>query len=308
MPQNSLLNFVRHIQERSDVCAVSVCENAALSRMCTMRVGGIAAVRFAPHDTSSFEKLLTLTHKNGFSYRVVGGGSNVILPDGYFDGIFFSTKGMNRVTLSENTLIAETGASLGAFVRIAAKAGLCGLENLYGIPASIGGAVRMNAGAYGREIADCLRWTEIFDIETGETFRLSAQELSLSYRYSRLQENKKWILLRACFLLCRDFSLDINKRAEQVLLKKRLSQPLEYPNAGSAFKRPSPNVEVWRLIDSCAMRGMRRGGAQISEKHAGFIVNLGGATAKDVYTLLAHMKQRVWEECKVSLIPEIEFL
>ena len=308
MPQRSLLEFVRHIKEQSNGCTVSVCENVALSRMCTMRVGGIAVARLSPCDVSSFAKLLCIVRQNGFTYRIVGGGSNVILPDGYFEGVVFSTKGMNRVTLCENTLIAEAGASLGACIRIAAKAGLCGLEDLYGIPASVGGAVRMNAGAYGREIADCLQWADVFDAKTGEICRLSAAELSLSYRHSRLQENSKWTIVRACFAFCRDFSADIQDRARRALMKKRISQPLEFPNAGSVFRRPAPSVEVWRLVDACALRGMYCGGAQISEKHAGFIVNRGGATARDVFTLLTHIKRRVWEECKVVLTPEIEFL
>ena len=308
MPQRFLREFVRYIQKGTDGYTASVCENAALSKMCTIRVGGIAAARISPRDIASFSKLLKLTHQSGFAYRILGGGSNVILPNGRFEGIFFSTRELNRVTFCENTLIAEAGASLGACIRTAASVGLCGLENLYGIPASVGGAVRMNAGAYGREIADCLQWTEIFDVETGDIARLSAEELSLSYRQSRLQKNKRWTLLRACFCFCRDFSSDIWFRAEQALLKKRLSQPLEHPNAGSVFKRPAPNVEVWRLIDACGLRGNFCGGAQISEKHAGFIVNRGGATAKDVSALLTHIQRRVWEECKISLTPEIEFL
>lgn len=165
----------------------------------------------------------------------------------------------------------------------------------------------MNAGAHGTDVSACLAKAELFDTVRACRFFLRGSDLRFSYRHSLLQENRKLILLRAFFKFCPICHADVRAEIYEVCRRRRISQPLEFPSAGSAFKRP-PEGEAWRFIDACGLRGAKIGGAAVSQKHAGFIVNTGNATAADVRALLALCAERVWEVCGVKLEREIEFL
>ncbi len=289
-------------------CHADIQKNVCMRDLCTIRVGGVAAYLVTPWDIPS---LCSVTHRlnaQNISYYVWGGGSNILPPDNQFSGVIVSTRRLKKIDLMGRCFVAECGVSLNNCILSCAGACMSGWELLYGIPGTVGGAVFMNAGANGYEIGENLEWAEIFDPVNGKTFRLSRAEMRFSYRCSYLHAHKRQILLRACFSARPSARNDSMAIIQNVIRKRRLTQPLEYPSAGSIFRRPAPHIEVWRLIDECGMRGMTCGGAQISEKHAGFIINRNNATSADVRTLIDRVIQRVCDTHGVLLTPEVEIL
>ena len=206
---------------------------------------------------------------------------------------------MSRITRRGNTLIAEAGATLSQLCRFAQQEGLTGLEFAWGIPGSVGGAVRMNAGAYGGEIKDVV--TAVDGLTTdGKAFSVSAQEAQFGYRTSRFVAGE--IVSSAVFSLFPGSPETIDARMAEILQKRMEKQPLDYPSAGSAFKRPKGAFAA-ALIDSCGLKGLTVGGAQVSEKHAGFVINTGGATAHDVLALLRQVQEEVLRQTGILLEP-----
>ena len=207
-----------------------------------------------------------------------------------------------------NLLIAPAGKHLSAVCAAACQAGLTGLEFAWGIPGSIGGAVYMNAGAYGGELKDRLVWVEYLN-EDGQVQRLFTEQLGLSYRHSCFMEQPflHGCILRAAFALEQGDRTAIAQEMERIITQRREKQPLEYPSAGSMFKRPTGHFAA-ALIDQCGLKGVCVGGAQVSEKHAGFVVNRGGATCADVLELVERVKARVLAETGVALEMEVKVL
>ena len=278
-----------------------------LASLCTFRIGGTADAVISPASVSDFCALVRGAEVRGIPYRILGAGSNILAADCGFRGVVFSTKRLNNLSINGNYIEAECGLTLNTMILAAMHRGLGGLSALYGIPATVGGAVYMNAGAHGCEISRYLVKVELFDTKVGRRFFLSRKALCFSYRHSRLQKEKHLVLLRACFCLpCEEENITHAEICE-VCRCRRASQPLEYPSAGSAFRRPATS-EAWRLIDAAGLRGRRIGGAQVSEKHAGFIINRGGATSADVCALLSLCEERVETLFGVKLVREIEFL
>ncbi len=273
--------------------------NEPLSLHTSMRVGGPAKIFIEPLNVDSF----TCCYKQFPGARILGKGTNIIAPDNGIE-VVISTLELRKINVDNNVVICEAGTTLLTLCKVAAEAGLSGLEFAYGIPGTIGGAVYMNAGAYGGEIGQLIEFAEVFDGE--KIFTLRKEELSFSYRWSIFQE-KKWIILRVALKLQSDDSKSIMRRMESILKRRIETQPLDQPSAGSVFKRPRPDFYVGKAIEELGLKGFKIGGAEVSKKHAGFIVNSGDATARDIRSLVEFIQQKVMTTYGVQLEPEVEF-
>ena len=276
-------------------------ENAPLREYCSMRVGGPARLAAFPETAEELAALL----RAGGRRVVLGGGSNVLFPDEGYDGTVIFTTRLCGLTADGCTLSAQAGVPLSAAARRALECGLGGLAFAYGIPGTVGGGVYMNAGAYGGQIADCLVRATLL-VAAGEPRVVPASELALGYRSSALMEGD-WTLLSADFALVPAPPEEIRAEMERNMQARREKQPLEYPSCGSTFKRP-PGQYAGALIERCGLKGCTVGGAQVSEKHAGFVVNRGDATSADVRALIAHIQRVVAEKTGVLLECEVRII
>lgn len=268
----------------------------------TFKIGGPARVMAMP---SSAEQIAALI-RTGLPLIFIGKGSNLLAADEGIDGtVVLLGPNFSSVTREGDTLICQAGASLAKVCRRALEEGLAGLEFAYGIPGTVGGAVYMNAGAYGGETGKVLLWAEHLDSE-GNLHRLSRDELDFSYRHSRYMESGGCIV-RAAFGLCPGDPEKIGAEMEALMAKRREKQPLEYPSAGSTFKRPAEGYAA-ELIERCGLKGLRVGDAMVSEKHSGFVINCGEATAAQVEELMALAAERVFAQTGVRLEPEVRKL
>lgn len=271
----------------------------------TFRIGGPADIFITVSSEAELCDALAAAKENGVSVFCIGKGSNLLVSDGGIEGTVISLSGLNAVSVSGNTVTCGAGASLSALCIAARNAELSGLEFAYGIPGSVGGAVFMNAGAYGGEMSDVVRRVKAVDTD-GNIHILSGSELKFGYRTSAFKENGL-IAVSAEFELCRSGYNAINAKMEELLLKRREKQPLEYPSAGSTFKRPQ-GYFAGALIEKNGLKGVSVGGAQVSSKHAGFVVNTGEATAADVLRLIEKVQKKVYSADGVMLDPEILFV
>ena len=276
-------------------------ENAPLREYCSMRVGGPARLAAFPETAEELAALL----RAGGRRVVLGGGSNVLCPDEGYDGTVIFTTRLCGLTADGCMLSAQAGVPLSAAARRALECGLGGLAFAYGIPGTVGGGVYMNAGAYGGQIADCLVRATLLDA-AGEPRVVPASELALGYRSSALMDGD-WTLLSADFALVPAPPEEIRAEMERNMQARREKQPLEYPSCGSTFKRP-PGQYAGALIERCGLKGCTVGGAQVSEKHAGFVVNRGDATSADVRALIAHIQRVVAEKTGVLLECEVRII
>ena len=278
-----------------------------MSRHTSFRIGG-PAKRMAFPETG--EQLVLLRHfaaECGTRVLVIGNGTNLLAPDEGLDALVINTSGMNRLTLLEGSRIeAGAGAPLARLADFACKNSLTGLEFAHGIPGTVGGAVCMNAGAYDGEMKQVLESvTALFPEEGVRT--LSWEELDLSYRHSLFTDRPDGVVLSAVFRLSAGDPEAIRARMVELMQRRKASQPLEYPSAGSTFKRPVGHF-AGGLIQQCGLKGLTVGGAQVSEKHAGFLINLGGATCADVLELIRQVQERVLAETGVRLEPEVRII
>lgn len=275
-----------------------------LAKHTSLRIGGGAEIMAFPKDTQELAGVLRAAAQLKAPLRILGAGTNVLAPDEGLEGITVCLKdcltGLER--REGNVLRCAAGVTMSRAAAFAAGEGLSGLEFAHGIPGTVGGGVYMNAGAYGGEMKDvCLR-VQVMDRE-GNLRELSREELGFSYRHSALEDGEQ-ILVWAEFGLTPGDPEEIWKKMKELIAKRSASQPLNLPSAGSAFKRPVGGYAA-ALIDQAGLRGFRVGDAAISEKHAGFAVNLGKATAADLRGLLEAVKDRVWEKSGILLEPEI---
>jgi len=276
--------------------------NVDLARRTWLRVGGPARLLFQPADLDDLRAFLRARPAD-LEPVPLGLGSNVLVRDGGIDGVVIHLSGpLAEIATEDGLLVAGGGASDRRVALAAAAAGLSGLEFMVGIPGSIGGAVRMNAGCYGGETADRLVWAEAVD-PRGELHRLSRDELGLSYRHSGLPPG--WIVVRAAFRLAAGDLAGIRARMEAIREERARSQPLQVATGGSTFKNP-PGAKAWELIDRAGCRGLVRGRAMVSDKHCNFLINLGGASAAELEELGEEVRRRVFESCGVWLEWEIE--
>ena len=272
----------------------------------SFKIGGPAAALCAPKDRQQLRELVGFVQREGVDSWYIGNGSNLLVSDEGLNGvaILLDSGFDGEIELDGTVLLAPAGKKLSAVCAAACAAGLTGLEFAYGIPGSVGGAVYMNAGAYGGEMKDRLLWVEYL-APTGEIVRLEQEQLSLSYRHSRFMEEgmQGSCIVRAAFGLQRGEKAAIQSEMDRILNQRRQKQPLEYPSAGSTFKRPQGAFAA-QLIDKCGLKGFTVGGAQVSEKHAGFVINTGKATCADVLELTRQVRECVQE--KTGYLLELE--
>lgn len=291
----------------ADEPCVNVRRSVPLSTLTSIGIGGDAACVLTPRDGGCMIRLLDRLVRGNAPFRVIGNGTNLVAPDAGYDGILVQTAGLDRISVSGNVLVAGAGAPLCRVIRRAMEAGLSGLEELYGIPGTVGGALYMNAGAYGSTVSDRLRYATVYCPGSGEVTVRTPASLSFGYRTGAIMTDGL-IVLSAAFTLTPAEPSAVAQRMSAILGKRRATQPLTEPSAGSVFRRPSPEIPVGKLIESAGCAGMTEGGAAVSSLHAGFIVNAGGATETDVRRLIDRVKEKVFETCQVELVPEIEFL
>lgn len=275
--------------------------NEPLAKYSSFRTGGKAANIIFPESTEEF---VTALRENPGA-AVLGNLSNTLVLDGGIDGTVIITTKLNSVSVNGNTVTAAAGASLTSVAVAARDASLAGCEFLYGIPGTVGGGVFMNAGAYGGEIGDIIENAVVFTPD-GKVTTLSKDDLDLGYRTSKLQSTR-YILLSAAFSLQSGNKEVISSAMDDLMNRRMTTQPLDKPSCGSTFKRPAGNF-AGKLISDCGLKGMSVGGAQVSEKHAGFIVNSGGATSRDILDLVQLVKKTVFEKTGVLLEEEIRII
>lgn len=272
----------------------------------SFKIGGPAAALCAPKNRRQLRELVGFVQREGLDSWYIGNGSNLLVSDKGLNGIaILLDSGFDgEIEVDGTVLLAPAGKKLSAVCAAACAAGLTGLEFAYGIPGSVGGAVYMNAGAYGGEMKDRLLWVEYL-APTGEIVRLEQEQLSLSYRHSCFMEEgmQGSCIVRAAFGLQRGEKAAIQSEMERILNQRRQKQPLEYPSAGSTFKRPQGAFAA-QLIDECGLKGFTVGGAQVSKKHAGFVINTGKATCADVLELTRQVRECVQE--KTGYLLELE--
>ena len=269
-------------------------ENEPLAAHCTFKIGGPARLFVQPIDHAQLCRTVALCKAQGVRYYLLGNGSNILFADEGYDGAVLDISSMqDAVEVHGTQLTAGAGVRLSALCKTALEHGLTGLEFAYGIPGTVGGAVYMNAGAYGGEMKDVLTTVQYLTAE-GEVKEAAAAELDLRYRHSIFEENGGCIL-SAQFALTPGEPEAIRAKMDELMAKRLDKQPLDKPSAGSTFKRPVGAFAA-ALIDQCGLRGYRHGGAAVSEKHCGFVVNLGGATCADVLALCEEVRTIVKEK------------
>ena len=283
---------------------ISICFEEPLSKHTSFRIGGPAEAMAFPKDREELAELLKKSCLWDRKPVILGAGTNVLAPDEGMKGLIICLKdclvGMERVDGTSIRVMA--GVTMARAAVFAASQGLSGLEFAHGIPGTIGGGVYMNAGAYGGELGSLCREVELMDRE-GKTHVLTHEQMDFSYRHSCLEETD-WIVVSALLSLVPGKEETIRARMKELQAKRLASQPLNYPSAGSAFKRPQGGYAA-ALIDQAGLKGFRVGDAAISEKHGGFAVNLGKATAEDMKTLLKEVSEKVEAQSGIHLEPEI---
>lgn len=280
-------------------------ENVTLAPYTTMRTGGPAALFAEPRNAQQLAHVHQWAQEKGLSLLILGNGSNLLIADSGFDGLVIHLgRTLSEVSVFANTLTAQAGASLAAAARAAAQASLTGLEFAAGIPGSIGGAVCMNAGAYGGEIAQVIVSARVLTPEGVRT--VSKDELSLGYRSSAVMQNG-WVVLEATFELAPGSPDEIKATMADLAARRREKQPLQYPSCGSFFKRPV-GYYAGALIEQAGLKGYRVGDAQVSELHAGFVINRGHATSSEIYRLMQEVQRRVQAQFGVTLEPEVRLI
>ena len=275
-----------------------------MSRHTSFRIGGPVAVMAFPKSGEELAEILKVSALMDIKPAILGAGTNVLAPDEGMDGLVVCLKdcmgGMEQ--LDETTIRVAAGVTMTRAAMFAANLGLGGMEFAHGIPGTIGGGVYMNAGAYGGEIKDICTFVDVMD-KDGNITRRTAEEMKFSYRHSVL-EDEGGIVLSAEFKLVPTSAEDVKAKMKELQAKRSASQPLDLPSAGSAFKRPVGGFAA-ALIDQAGLKGYTVGGAGISTKHAGFAVNVGGATAADVRNLLSQVSDIVFEKSGIRLEPEV---
>lgn len=278
--------------------------NEPMARHTSFRIGGNAEVMAFPKTKAELAEILKLAAELSVMPAILGAGTNVLAPDEGMEGIVICLKdcldGMEQ--LDDTHIRVMAGVTMTRAAVFAANSGLAGMEFAHGIPGTVGGGVYMNAGAYGGEIKDITESVEIMDF-SGNIRTLTNEEMGFSYRHSRMEDSGE-IVLSAVFALEKGDMVTIKGKMKELQAKRSASQPLDLPSAGSAFKRPAQGYAA-ALIDQAGLKGYQVGGAAISTKHAGFAVNLGGATAADVKALLQQVSDFVYEKNGIRLEPEV---
>ena len=277
-----------------------------MARHTTFRVGGPARLMAFPRDKKEIKAAVRAADQMGVVPFFLGNGSNLLVADEGVEAFVIKTGGLDQTREVNRRLRAECGIPLSRLAVAALGRGLTGLEFAHGIPGSLGGAVVMNAGAYGGEMVQVLTAVTYLD-KHGQEHTVPASECSLTYRHSMFTDHPEWLVLEAEMELEQGDAEEIRAKMEDLAQRRRSRQPLEYPSAGSTFKRPEGYFAA-ALIEQCGLKGLTVGGAQVSEKHAGFVINRGGATCADILKLTEQIKETVLRETGVTLELEVRTL
>ena len=305
MQQQTIETLRRALQQN----ALPFSEQEPLAAHTTFQIGGPAVFWCTPKDAAQLRRTLALCRANGARVYLLGNGSNTLFADEGYDGAVVDLRGLNFGPTAQaqpdgsTRLTAGAGLTLGRLCAAAQQQGLAGLAFACGIPGTLGGAVYMNAGAYGGEMKDVLESVTFLDSDLAER-TLPAAELALGYRTSLFEENHDWCILSATVVLRHGDGAVVLARMQELLGRRKDKQPLEWPSAGSTFKRPQ-GAFAGKLIEECGLRGFTVGGAQISEKHCGFVINRGGATCADVVALTEQVSRIVRDKTGFVLEREI---
>lgn len=292
-----------------DFCKEIECEystDTLLKDYTSFKIGGKADVMLFPDTVEKTSAVVKMINSENITALVIGKGSNMLVDDNGFRGVVINTCKLEKLTLvDETTVICQSGVSLSKLCRFALENSLTGLEFAFGIPGTAGGAAYMNAGAYGGEMKDVLVSCEHISPD-GLIGMFNTDELKLGYRHS-VYSDSDMLITSLTLKLSKGNPDEIKAKMDELMSKRRDKQPLEYPSAGSTFKRPE-GYFAGALIEQCGLKGYTVGGAQVSEKHAGFVVNKGGATASDVISVIEHCKKTVAENTGVTLEPEVKII
>lgn len=288
------------------VGADCVKENENMANHTTFKCGGDASLYIEPNSIDELLKVLEILREEEYPYYVIGNGSNLLVKDeGYHGAIVEVDKRISGIDVRGEEIVVEAGAKLSKVATIAMENDLAGFEFAHGIPGNMGGAVVMNAGAYGGEMKDVLKWVKVVD-RNGEVKTLENEELELGHRTSIVMKEKMTVL-EACIKLELGVMGDIGEFMALLMSKRKASQPLEYPSAGSTFKRPE-GYYAGKLIQDAGMKGYRVGDAMVSDKHSGFVINCGNASATEVIQVIKDVQAKVKEEFGVDLEREVKII
>jgi UDP-N-acetylmuramate dehydrogenase len=284
--------------------------NESMADHTSFRIGGPADYYVVPEDSASLASGIALCRQREIPFFILGNGTNLLVGDKGFRGVIFHLyKTMASITCLEEDGVmcvrAGAGALLSKVGKVVAEKGYAGFEFATGIPGSVGGAVMMNAGAYDGEIGNFLQYAIVLD-ENGNEQKLTLEDMDFGYRHSSVMD-RGYIVLETCLKFEKGDRDAILERVEELLAKRKKSQPLDYPSAGSTFKRPE-GYFAGKLIQDAGLKGFTVGGAQVSEKHAGFVINTGGATAADVRELIRQVQEKVFEQSGVMMEPEVRMI
>ena len=298
-----------HFNEIIELCVnlhVKYEINKKTASLVSFRIGAEASLVVFPKTNWQLIQLLKKIKELKCKYFIIGGGTNTFFSDKQYDGVVIVTRGINNICINNNKMLIECGASINNCCNLALDYSLCGLEFAYGIPGTIGGAVYMNASAYGNSVSDIVVTSDVYDITNDEILTFTCEMHEFENKKSIFQ-TKDYVLLSTKISLKPCDKLKIKARMDDLLRKRLETQPIQMPSAGSTFKRPRDGYAS-KLIDEAGLKGYRIGDAQVSPKHAGFIVNLGKAKAKDVLELIQYIKNKISEIFKINLEEEIIFV
>lgn len=274
-------------------------KDISLSTLTTYKTGGIAKLVVYPNNINNLKQLLKLIHKHNIKYFILGKGSNTLFSDKEFNGVIIKLDKLNNFEIKETEIYVESGMILSKLVQASVKNELTGLEFAIGIPGTIGGAIYMNAGAYGNNMSNIVKSVIVLD-EKLQIEEIPLEKLKFDYRYSIFQANKNLICVAANIKLEHGNHDEIASKIKENLLKRKNSQPLEYPSAGSVFRNPEGNY-AGKIIEELGLKGKNIGGAEISTKHANFIINKNNASSSDILNLIKLVQKEVKDKYKIDL-------
>ena len=303
-------NLERAIEEiKKEMPGLKLLENEPLSAHCSFRIGGPVRALAAPSDVTSLSKICALLKDQKLAPFILGNGTNLLFPDeGLQDLFIISTEKLTKMFfLPDGALYAEAGVSLAKLASFAQQNGLAGLEFASGIPGTLGGGCMMNAGAYGGELKDAIESVVVFYLPEQGLYEMTGEQCAFAYRSSYFQTHPGCVILSAVLRLQPGDPEEIAAKMRELNERRREKQPLDLPSAGSAFKRPQGHYAA-ALIEEAGLKGYSVGGAQVSEKHAGFVVNTGNASSHDVHKLMMQIRRKVYEHSGVVLEPEMILL
>ena len=285
----------------------SIKYNEPMKKHTTMKVGGPCDCMVEPSSIEEIQKVLEYVKENNIKYYIIGNGSNLLVKDeGVHALIIKIANKFSGFEVNGEYIKAYSGCSVPKLSQIAKENSLSGLEFACGIPGSVGGGIRMNAGAYGSEMVNVVEKVGFLD-ENGNLKEIDGKDAHFTYRHSMFVDNPQYVVVYAIYKLVKGNKEEISKIMEENMNSRKQKQPIEYPNFGSVFKRPE-GYFVGKLVDDCGLKGYKIGGAQVSTKHSGFMINIGDATCKDVLDLIEYVKEKVYEKFNVKLQEEVVIL